>query len=90
MNFPTGSQWNIGMMEKWNIGYEKRSVEGELISDEDHLTKNDLTPPNPAFQHSKNPTLRHQITPEPINYDLAPRTWISRCEKRHCPDLFRR
>ena len=36
---PLGSQWNNGMVEKWNIGYEKRSAAGGLISDHRHLYK---------------------------------------------------
>ena len=47
----TPEGWCLSLDSQWNIGYEKRSVAGGLISDQAIQIKIDLIPPNPAFQH---------------------------------------
>ena len=66
------TQWNNGMVEKWNNGYEKWSAAGGLISDRDHSCKNrsqSAKPSIPTFQYSSNPRLL--ILAETFDSDLA-------------------
>jgi len=57
------------MVEIWSIGYEKRTAEGGLISDEAHLYKkrnHSAKPGIPAFQYSGSILL-----PEIITWDVS-------------------
>ena len=60
------------MVEKWNIGYDKRSAAGGLISDRSPLSKirsHSAKPSIPTFQYSSTPW--HSTVAEPVISDLA-------------------
>ncbi|MBT8364223.1 MAG: hypothetical protein KJP23_05910, partial [Deltaproteobacteria bacterium] len=67
---PSANQWNNGMVEKWNIGDEKRMMSYILISDRCHVDKirsHSAKPNIPTFQYSNTPW--HPITAEPVISD---------------------
>jgi hypothetical protein len=57
-------QWKNGMVEKWNVGDEKRMWSNFIFGVNANSINLDFIPPNPVFQHSNIPSfhgidLRH-------------------------------
>jgi hypothetical protein len=66
--WPSDSQWNNGMLEKWNIGYKKRSAAGGLISNPCRLIK--------IRFHSARPGIPW---PRPITYKACSNNVFNNC-----------
>jgi len=67
VQFTIGTVWNDGIVEQWNIGYQKRMMVCFLFLFPAIIIRSDFIPLYPLFRHSSIPT--HSCTKHRIPAD---------------------